>query len=116
MNQEGCIFCRIVQGKAPAVVLYRDETITAFQDAHPQAPIHILVVPNQHLASVNEMQEVDEALLGHMVRVAKTLAIEKGVGTSGYRLVINTGAQAGQSVMHLHLHIIGGRHLPFQCK
>ena len=114
MDNERCIFCKIITGQAPARLLYRDEQVTAFWDAHPIAPIHILVVPNRHIDSLKEAVPADEALLGHMELVARQLAEQNSVAQSGYRLVINTGPNAGQSVFHLHLHLIGGRYLPFR--
>jgi len=95
-------------------VLYQDDLVTAFEDLHPIAPVHFLVVPNYHIISVNEVTGADEGVLGRMVTVARKLAQEKGVQTSGYRLVMNTGPDAGQSVFHLHLHVIGGRKMPFR--
>lgn len=111
---DGCIFCQIAGGKLPAKVLYQDEWVTAFEDRHPIAPVHFLVVPNRHISSVNEVEEGDEGMLGRLVTVARRLAVQKGVQTSGYRLVINTGPDAGQSIFHLHLHVIGGRRMPFR--
>lgn len=108
-----CIFCQIIEGKAPAEIYYRDEQVTAFQDARPIAPVHILLVPNIHIHSLNEMEPHYESLVGHMLNVAHQLAQEHGVSQSGYRVVFNTGPDAGQSVFHLHLHILGGRSLPF---
>ncbi|GAP10235.1 diadenosine tetraphosphate (Ap4A) hydrolase and other HIT family hydrolases [Bellilinea caldifistulae] len=109
-----CIFCRIIAGEAPATILYADEQVTAFYDIHPITPVHILVVPNRHIESVNEVEEEDAKLLGHLVVVARHLAIANGLERRGYRLVINTGPDAGQSVFHLHLHLIGGRSMPFR--
>ncbi|HWQ04735.1 MAG TPA: histidine triad nucleotide-binding protein [Longilinea sp.] len=111
---DGCIFCRIAEGSIPTALLYQDEWVTAFEDFHPIAPVHFLVVPNRHIASVNEVETGDEGLLGRLVTVAKRLARQKGVQESGYRLVINTGPDSGQSVYHLHLHVIGGRKMPFR--
>ncbi len=111
---DGCIFCLITAGALPTSLLYQDEWVTAFEDLHPIAPVHFLVVPNRHITSVNEVEPADENLLGHLVTVAKRLARQKGVQESGYRLVINTGPDAGQSVFHLHLHVIGGRKMPFR--
>jgi len=108
-----CIFCQIIEGKAPGKILFRDEQVTAFRDAHPIAPIHILIVPNIHISTVNDMTTDNECLVGHMVNVAQRLARDYGVSTSGYRLVLNTGPDAGQTIFHLHLHLIGGRALPF---
>jgi histidine triad (HIT) family protein len=94
--------------------MYHDELVTAFHDTRPVTPVHILVVPNQHIASINDIGEQDEPILGHMILIARKLAKEAGVENSGYRLVFNTGPDAGQSVFHIHLHLIGGRHMPFR--
>ena len=104
-----CIFCKIVSGESPAQILYRDDLVTAFRDIHPIAPIHFLVVPNRHIASVNELEAGDEPLVGHMLMVAKTLALQAGVAEKGYRLILNTGPRSGQTVLHLHLHLISGK-------
>jgi histidine triad (HIT) family protein len=104
-----CIFCRIVQGKAPAKIVYEDESVLAFEDIHPQAPVHLLVVPRKHLASLTEMDSGDEPLVGHVLAVAAQLARERAVHDKGYRTVINNGTSAGQTVFHLHLHVLGGR-------
>lgn len=109
MNE--CIFCKIVSGEMDATIVYKDEQVTAFRDIHPVAPTHILVVPNRHLASTNEVTEQDEQLLGHMLAVVKPIAEQEGIAESGYRLIINTGPDANQVVFHLHLHIIGGQHM-----
>jgi histidine triad (HIT) family protein len=109
-----CIFCRIINGEAPATIVFADEFVTAFFDIHPITPVHILVVPNEHIESVNEVEEKHAALLGHMIVVARQLAFANGLDQRGYRLVINTGPEAGQSVFHLHLHLIGGRRMPFR--
>jgi len=114
MNQPGCIFCKIANGSASANIMYHDELVTAFHDTRPVTPVHILVVPNQHIASINDIGEQDEPILGHMILIARKLAKEAGVENSGYRLVFNTGPDAGQSVFHIHLHLIGGRHMPFR--
>ena len=106
-----CIFCKIVSGEMDATVVYKDEQVTAFRDIHPVAPTHILVVPNRHIASTNEVTEQDEQLLGHMLAVVKPIADQEGIAESGYRLIINTGPDANQVVFHLHLHIIGGQHM-----
>ncbi len=111
-----CIFCEIIAGRLPAAVLYQDERITAFQDAAPIAPVHILLVPNRHIPSVNAAAPEDEAVLGHLITVARQLAQAQNLQDSGYRLVINTGPDAGQSVFHLHMHLIGGRKMPFHFK
>ena len=104
-----CIFCRIVERTLPARIIFEDEEIVAFEDAHPQAPIHALIVPRKHLASLKDATAEDVPLLGRMLTVARQLARERGLETRGYRTVINTGSGAGQSVFHLHLHLLGGR-------
>jgi histidine triad (HIT) family protein len=108
---ENCIFCQIIAGTAPADIVYRDESITAFRDNQPAAPVHILLVPNKHIPSLNHAAQDDEGLLGNMVLLARRLAEEQMISQDGYRLVINTGAKAGQTVFHLHLHLLGGRPL-----
>jgi histidine triad (HIT) family protein len=106
-----CLFCRIVAGEIPADVVHQDERALAFRDINPQAPAHVLVIPRDHLESLDEATLRDEALLGHLLRVAARVANLEGLSEGGYRTVINTGAGAGQSVFHLHLHVIGGRAL-----
>ena len=108
-----CPFCQIVSGESPAQILYRDELVTAFRDTHPISPIHILIVSNRHIVSVNELEDVDEQLAGHIILVAKKLAQKEGIAEKGYRLLLNTGPQSGQSVFHLHLHLISGRFTRF---
>jgi histidine triad (HIT) family protein len=105
-----CIFCKIVDGTAKADVILRDEQVTVFRDLHPAAPTHILIVPNRHIDSVNALEESDAALMGHMFVVAKQIAARENL-SDGYRLTVNTGAQGGQTVFHLHLHLIGGRQI-----
>lgn len=105
-----CIFCRIVQGETTARIVYQDDDVTAFHDLHPQAPTHILIVPNRHVVGVAQVEPEDETILGKLFTVARRLAEEAGI-TDGYRLVINNGSLAGQSVFHLHMHLLGGRHM-----
>ncbi len=112
--KENCVFCQIVAGETEAEIVYQDDLVTAFQDTRPVAPVHVLIVPNEHIDSANDLLPDQEALLGHLIVVGTQLASENGISTSGYRLVINTGPNAGQSIFHLHLHLIGGRHLPFR--
>ena len=107
-NMSDCIFCKIVNGESPARVIYRDQQVTAFHDLHPAAPVHILVIPNKHIHSLNELAPEDESLVGHMFVVAAQLAREQGIHVNGYRSIINTGAHGGQTIFHLHLHLIGG--------
>lgn len=103
-----CIFCKIANGEIPSSKVYEDEVCVAFKDIEPAAPVHILVVPKQHCASV---LEADAALLGHLMSVAATVARENGIAEKGFRCVVNTGADGGQSVPHLHVHVLGGRSL-----
>ena len=109
-----CVFCRIIAGQLETKILYQDQMVTAFYDMRPITPVHLLVVPNRHLDSLNDMQAEDEIILGHMVKIAQVLANNHGLHKRGYRMVINTGSDAGQSVFHLHLHLIGGRPMPFK--
>ena len=108
---ESCIFCRIVSGNSPSQMLYQDETVSAFRDIQPAAPTHVLIVPNQHIDSINAITTGDENLVGHLFSVARKIAAEEGVAQSGYRLIINNGAHAGQIVYHLHLHLLGGQRM-----
>ena len=105
------IFSQIVRGEVPADVLYQDELVTAFRDVQPQAPTHILVVPNKPVPTVADVTDTDEAALGRMIRVAARLAEEEGIDQEGYRLIINCRAHGGQEVYHAHLHLVGGRPL-----
>lgn len=102
-----CIFCRIAAGEIPAKKLYEDDTVVAFHDIHPKAPVHFLLIPKRHLASLAEANEADAPLLGHLLALAPRLAREQGA-TDGFRTIINTGRVGGQEVYHLHLHVIGG--------
>ncbi len=106
-----CIFCQIVAGQAPATILYQDEQVTAFKDIHPVAPTHLLIVPNKHIASVNEIVPEDEPAMGQLFTVAKSLAEQTGIHENGYRLIVNTGAHGNQIVYHLHMHLIGGQRM-----
>lgn len=106
-----CIFCKIVAGDIPAKVAYRDEHVTAFHDLNPQAPVHVLVVPNQHYESLGTLVEGDAAAVGRLLTTAHQLATSLGIATDGYRVVVNMGPYAGLSVFHLHAHLLGGRQL-----
>ena len=108
---DDCIFCRIAAGGIPANVLHQDEDLVAFRDIDPKAPVHVLVIPRRHVDSVNELESGDAGLVGRMVLVARSVAISEGIAEPGYRLVLNTGPDGGQSVGHLHLHLLGGRGL-----
>ncbi|MEA3350499.1 MAG: histidine triad nucleotide-binding protein [Chloroflexota bacterium] len=103
-----CLFCKIIAGEIPSEKVFEDELVTAFRDINPVAPTHILIIPNKHIASINDLGPNDEALVGHLFTVAKKLAQKEGINESGYRLIINTGADGGQIIFHLHLHLIGG--------
>jgi histidine triad (HIT) family protein len=109
--EQDCLFCRIVAGETPADIIHRDERSIVFRDINPQAPVHLLVIPREHLESLDDASQKDEAALGHLLRIAARVANEQGLSESGYRTVINTGAGAGQSVFHLHVHVLGGRSL-----
>jgi histidine triad (HIT) family protein len=109
--EEDCIFCRIVAGDIPAQVVHQDEEILAFRDINAQAPTHILLIPREHVSSVAELDESQESLAGRLLLGARSVAESEGLVASGYRLVVNHGAHGGQSVDHLHLHLLGGRAL-----
>lgn len=104
-----CIFCRIVERTVPSKIVHEDDQAVAFEDVNPQAPVHILVVPKRHVRSLKELNETDSTLLGHLMLTGAAIAKQKGIAESGYRLVVNTGKHGGQSVFHLHLHLLGGR-------
>jgi histidine triad (HIT) family protein len=104
-----CIFCRIASGEIPASVVYEDEHVVAFRDLNPQAPTHVLVVPRRHIATLNDVGETDAELIGRMYLAAKAVAARDGIAEPGYRTVFNCNADAGQTVFHLHLHVLGGR-------
>ncbi|HZU07838.1 MAG TPA: histidine triad nucleotide-binding protein [Chloroflexota bacterium] len=106
-----CLFCRIIAGELPATVVYRDEALTAIRDIRPQAPTHILILPNLHIESTNELTDEHTLLMGRVLRLAAELARQEGIAAGGYRLVVNTGPDAGQSVGHFHLHLLGGRRM-----
>ncbi|HTP00876.1 MAG TPA: histidine triad nucleotide-binding protein [Anaerolineales bacterium] len=109
MSNDSCVFCRIVANQATANILYRDQQVTAFRDSNPVGPTHLLIVPNKHIDSLNDLQDEDDSLMGYMLMVARRLAAKEGISESGYRLVLNTRPNGGQTVYHLHLHLIGGR-------
>ena len=104
-----CVFCRIITRDLPGTIMYQDEYVVAILDIHPAAPIHILIVPIEHIASINQLTEEQTDLVGHMFIVARQLAEENGIDKSGYRLIINSGPDANQTVFHLHLHLLGGQ-------
>jgi len=104
-----CIFCKIVDRKIPAKLVHSDEMSIAFEDINPQAPTHILIIPNKHISDIQTMNKGDRELIGHLFFVARNLAEMRGLDTGGYRLVINNGRDAGQAVFHIHLHLLSGR-------
>ncbi|VAW33907.1 YcfF/hinT protein: a purine nucleoside phosphoramidase [hydrothermal vent metagenome] len=105
------IFAKIIAGEIPADIVYQDELVTAFRDVNPQAPTHILIVPNKEIGTVNDLSAEDEQVAGRMLLVAKKLATQEGIAEDGYRLMINCNAHGGQEVFHLHMHLLGGRPL-----
>lgn len=105
------IFSKIIAGEIPADIVYQDELVTAFRDVHPQAPTHILIVPNKEIPTVNDLSEEDEQVAGRLLLVAQKLAAQEGIAQDGYRLMINCNDHGGQEVFHLHLHLLGGRPL-----
>ena len=104
-----CLFCKIAAGEIPASKVYEDDRLLAFNDINPQAPMHVLVIPKRHIATLNDLAADDDALVGAMVRTAAAIAREKGYDGPGFRTVFNCNAQAGQTVFHVHLHVLGGR-------
>jgi len=108
---ENCLFCKIVQGSIPAKIVYQDDQALAFDDINPQAPVHTLVIPKKHVAAIQDCDKTDQILLGHLLLACAQVAKQKGLAESGYRIVTNTGADSGQTVFHIHLHVMGGRHM-----
>ena len=106
-----CIFCHIVARTIPATLVYEDDLVIAFDDINPQAPTHTLVIPRKHVTSIAELEVVDVGLLGRLMLAGNKISKLKGIADSGYRFVINTGVNGGQTVSHLHLHVLGGRHM-----
>jgi histidine triad (HIT) family protein len=104
-----CLFCKIIEGQIPGAIVYQDDRIVAFKDINPQAPMHVLVVPRRHIASLNELTAEDDGIVGELVRRGATLAKAAGHADGGYRTVFNCNADAGQTVFHIHLHVLGGR-------
>lgn len=104
-----CLFCRLIAGEIPANIVHQNDHVVAFKDITPQAPTHVLVVPRRHIASLNDLSPADDALIGEMIRTAANIAQEEGHADRGYRTVFNCNADAGQTVFHVHLHLLGGR-------
>jgi len=112
-----CVFCKIVKGEIPAKVVYEDEAVMAFHDINPQAPVHILIIPKEHIPTVNDLKEEHEELVGHILLVAKRIAEELGVAESGYRILVNCNRDGGQEIYHLHFHLFAGKPLgPMICR
>ena len=104
-----CIFCKIIAGEIPSTQVYNDEVVTAFRDINPAAPTHILIITSRHIASVNDLTIDDEQVMGHLFTAAKQIAEQEGIAESGYRLIMNTGPDGRQEVLHIHLHLLGGQ-------
>jgi histidine triad (HIT) family protein len=104
-----CLFCKIIDGEIPATIVYQDDRIVAFNDVNPQGPTHILLVPRAHIATLNDLSPKDDPIVGELVRRAAAIASARGIAAGGYRTVFNTNRDAGQTVFHIHLHLIGGR-------
>jgi len=109
LTQTDCLFCRIVEGEIPAEVILSTSDLLAFRDINPQAPTHILIVPKRHIPSVSQLEPADAEIMGRLFLAAQELAEREGIDEGGYRMVVNAGADAGQTVFHLHLHLLGGR-------
>ena len=109
MSQSECVFCGIARGDIPSTTVHEGEDVVAFRDLNPQAPIHVLVIPRRHVASVNDLGNEEAELAGRLILVAREVARSEGLAEDGYRLVVNTGDDGGQTVPHLHLHVLGGR-------
>jgi histidine triad (HIT) family protein len=108
-DRADCLFCRIVKHEIPASIVYEDDRVCAFNDINPQGPTHVLVVPKRHIRSLNDLSEDDDGIVGELVRRAAAIAKDRGVSAGGFRTVFNTNRDAGQTVFHVHLHLIGGR-------
>ena len=111
MSEASCLFCKIISGDITGEFVHTDDRCVVIRDINPQAPMHVLVIPREHLESLDDASQRDEALLGHLLRIGARIANDEGHGEGGYRTVINTGAGAGQSVFHLHVHVLAGRPL-----
>jgi len=106
-----CLFCKISAKKIPAKIIYEDSEAVAFEDINPQAPVHVLIIPKKHISTTLDITEEDNPLIGHLFRVAGKIAEERGIAERGFRLIMNTNPEAGQSVYHIHLHLLGGRQM-----
>ncbi|SKA75616.1 histidine triad (HIT) family protein [Clostridium sp. USBA 49] len=108
---DNCIFCNIVEGKIPSDKVYEDDKVFCFKDINPEAPIHLIIIPKKHISSINDIKNTDEELIGHIFFIAKKIAKELNIDENGYRIVTNCGKDAGQTVPHVHFHLLGGRSL-----
>lgn len=111
MSNDNCLFCKIIDGDIPAEIVYESETALAFRDINPQAPMHVLVIPRKHISTINDIEEDDETIVGSLYTAAREIASSEGIADEGYRAVMNCNEGAGQSVFHIHLHVLGGRQL-----
>ena len=109
MDHSNCLFCKILSGDIPADIVYESETAIAFRDINPQAPTHLLIIPRKHIATINDIAEEDELLVGSLYSAAREIAAAEGIAEDGYRAVMNCNEGAGQTVFHIHLHLLGGR-------
>ena len=108
---DDCVFCKIVRGEIPAAVLHDDESCLAFRDINPAAPQHVIIIPKEHIATLNDLSETTASIVGHIFRVAGKLATDLGISVSGYRIVANCNPEGGQEVFHVHFHLLGGRQM-----
>lgn len=106
-----CLFCKIREGEIPAEIVFENEAVLAFRDVNPQAPTHILIIPRKHIATTNELAPEDEVIMGALFTAARTIAEEEGISDDGYRMVVNCNQGAGQTVFHIHMHLLGGRNM-----
>lgn len=111
MSNDNCLFCKILKGEIPAELVYESDTAVAFRDINPQAPTHVLVIPRKHISTINDIEPGDEAIVGSLYTAAREIAAQDGIADDGYRAVMNCNEGAGQSVFHIHLHVLGGRPL-----
>ena len=111
MSQKDCLFCKIVDGDIPADIVYESDSLVAFRDIAPKAPTHVLLIPRRHIATMNDLQDGDVSLAGELFVTAAKIAADEGLAEDGYRVVMNCNEAAGQSVFHIHLHLLGGRHM-----
>ena len=109
MSYDDCLFCKIARGDIPADIIFESETAVAFRDINPQAPTHVLVIPRRHISTINDLQDGDQVVVGDLFLAAAQIAAEEGIADDGYRVVMNCNAGAGQTVFHIHLHLVGGR-------